>query len=185
MLNYIKKYIKGYFIKNLSIPDFDNSLKRINDMGFKPQTIFDVGAYEGAFAKKCLKIWPESSIFAFEALESKWIIIEEMAKNNDKIKLIKGLVGAEDLESVEFNESETASSILSETNNFDFKKSRKIMRKLDSIIVEFNTPVPSLLKIDTQGYEFEILKGIESNISEVQIIRLLRKLLLYFIRITL
>jgi hypothetical protein len=43
------------------------------------------------------------------------------------------------------------------------------MRRLDSVIVNAKLK-PTLLKIDTQGYEYQVLKGIEKNMNTLEVI---------------
>jgi hypothetical protein len=43
---------------------------------------------------------------------------------------------------------------------------------LDSVIEEYDLPIPSFLKIDTQGSELDILKGAESVINQVDLVYL-------------
>jgi FkbM family methyltransferase len=170
MTNLIKQQLKGYFINNLQIPNFEKSLERIKKLGYTPKVIFDIGAYKGDFAKLCLNQWETSNVVCFEPLEEKCKILEKWAKEDKRIKVIHGLLGDENQEEVKFNESETASSVLDEYISKDFKTKSHKMRTLDTCIKEFNLDLPSLVKIDTQGYEYQILNGFMNNLKDVDII---------------
>ena len=170
MINLLKKTIKSYLINHLSIPDIEASLKLLKINSFKPDSIFDVGAYQGDFAKLTQKIWSQSKVFCFEALSKKVILLEQLSKSNPNIKVIEGLIGNRNLDNVTFNESETASSVLDEHISLDFTRSAKKMRTVDSCIAEFHLPYPDLLKIDTQGFEYEVLEGAKETLPHIQII---------------
>lgn len=170
MIELIKNKLKGYFIDNLAIPNFQKSLHRLKELGFKPNTVYDIGAYKGDFARLCLGLWDETKVVCFEPLEAQYKILSQWSKDEKRIKVIHGLLGEEDKDNVKFNENETASSVLNESVSKDFKTGFHKMRKLDSCIKEFNLPIPNLLKIDTQGYEYQILKGFSENLEKVEVV---------------
>ena len=51
------------------------------------------------------------------------------------------------------------------------------MKRLDGMIDEKIIPIPSFLKIDTQGYEYQILKGLGKYLKQVEYILLETNLL--------
>jgi FkbM family methyltransferase len=150
----IKSVVRSYLSHKLGIPEIPVALKRLSSLGFQPQHIFDVGAYEGEFAQCCMEIWPQTKISCFEALEHKVTHLQKIASNNPAIQVFPGLLGAQALEKVAFNESETASSILIENIPQYFPVSFHAMRTIDQIVQEyFAGHSPDLLKLDVQGYE--------------------------------
>jgi hypothetical protein len=94
-----------------------------------------------------------------------------MLETRGEISLIPGLVGEADRERVEFHELETSSSVLPEHQAGSATIAHHTMRRLDTVIESGLAPrPPDLLKIDTQGYEMAVLKGIERNLSSVRAI---------------
>src|SRR5687768_3657984 len=93
------------------VPDPATSLGRVKNLGFIPRTIFDVGAYQGAFTDLCMRIWPESFVHAFEALPDKIHMLERKFEGK-KVKIVNSLVGEQNRPNVRFYADETASSIL-------------------------------------------------------------------------
>jgi FkbM family methyltransferase len=170
MLSLLKKLIKSHFINNLSIPDIQHSLQRLKINQFNPVTIFDVGAFQGDFALLTQRIWPQSKVYCFEPLSKKVAFINQLSKNNPNIKVFEGLVGNKNIDNLEFNENETASSVLEEHISKDFNKSVKKMRTIDTCITEFDLSYPDFLKIDTQGFEYEVLEGAIQTLPHIQII---------------
>ncbi|MCK5538260.1 MAG: FkbM family methyltransferase [Bacteroidales bacterium] len=173
MIQTIKKVIKDYFVKNNTIPDVRQSFTRLKELGVNPTNVFDIGAYHGYFSKLIFKIWPEANVFCFEGNPLKQQIIEKnLSSYKSSIKIFSYLLGEDDNNNVSFNIQETASSVLNEHHNQGFDKINVPMRSLKSLIDEKTIPIPSLLKIDTQGYEFEILLGLGYYIKQVEYILL-------------
>lgn len=170
MIRLVKNKLKRYFINNLSIPYITKSLERLKDLGYTPNTIYDIGAYQGDFAKLCLQIWPAANVVCFEPIKDQIIQLEDWAREEDRIKVIHGLLGEENKANVKFNEGKTASSVLDEHGSHNFKEVHYTMRTLDSCIEKFDLSVPSLVKIDTQGYEYQILQGFTKNLKYADII---------------
>ena len=170
MFQQIKDKLKGHFINNLSIPNFDKSMKRLKEFGYEPKTIFDIGAYKGEFARFCLELWGDVNVVCFEPLTEKAADLQKWAENEKRVSVIHGLLGDENREKVKFNESETASSVLDEHHSKDFKTTYHKMRTLDACIREFGLDAPNLVKIDTQGFEYQIISGLLGNLEKVDII---------------
>ncbi|MCW3111451.1 MAG: FkbM family methyltransferase [Segetibacter sp.] len=169
----MKKLIKGfldkYYKKKFEIPDPEFSLQLLKQQGFIPKTIFDVGAYNGDFAKMARGIWSDADIVCFEGLPEK---VAKLKTNlhDTKIKVIEGLVGERNDDKVKFFKVESATSVLEEQTPNDFEVGYQTMRTLDSCIEQFSLHKPQLLKIDTQGYEYNILTGFENNLHYVDVI---------------
>lgn len=83
------------------------------------------------------------------------------------------LLGASDGTEVEFVEMRTGSSVLEESSYFPREKKKSKLTRLDSLLKahpEFEQA--QLLKLDTQGYEIEILKGSPNLLKQVQVVLL-------------
>ncbi|OQP67657.1 FkbM family methyltransferase [Niastella populi] len=163
--------VKRMIARN-KIPDQRTSFERLKELGFSPELTFDIGAYQGDFSNMCLEIWPETTIYAFEALKDKISPLKRRFASNN-VKVIEGIIGQEDKESINFYADETASSVLaSEEVNTEKKVVSQKMMRLDSFIKSENLKPPTLLKIDTQGYEYEILQGCGKVLNSIEVILL-------------
>ena len=175
---YQKKIIK--FLKK-------NSLSEIN-------LIFDVGAHKGESINLFLKNMKVKNIVSFEASPLNFKYLENNKKNlekkfpNTKI-IIENLALSSDGRVVTFNQfNESSSSTINNINQesryfkrkfnlLNLRNKKKIYESfklktetLDNYIYQNNFNRISFLKIDTEGYEYEILIGLKKRIKSIDTI---------------
>lgn len=150
----VKKRMK----EELGVPSLSWSLKNLKKIGLEPKVVYDIGAYKGEWALEFASIFPKADIYMFEAQTSKEFHLKRLAEENIHFKYCISLLGSKDGEQVKFNENETGSHVLSNTNNNIHAKNR-ITATLDNVLKSNNWPLPDFLKLDVQGFELEVLKG--------------------------
>lgn len=154
--------------------NIETSLMRIAKLGFNPELIFDVGAYQGDFTKFCLQLWTDTEVACFEVLPNKVTQLKQLELSNSSIQVIPVLLGETSSEQVPFfqfqSEGETASSVMKPQNSSILPKYYP-MRTVDEIVnTHLNGRVPDLLKMDVQGYELNVLKGAEQSLDKIKVI---------------
>ena len=132
-------------------PTMTVGLALVAARGFNPQTIVDVGAYEGGWTREAKCVWPNAKAILVEANRAKLAGLQGLGEVHC------ALLGAEQGRTVEFNLMETGSSVFSENSAVEREVEIRTITTLDALNLDISTP--SLLKIDAQGYELEILKG--------------------------
>jgi FkbM family methyltransferase len=166
----IRDNFRQYLARKLRVPEIPFALERLNQIGFKPNQIFDVGAYKGDFARYCIDIWPQAKVACFDVLQDKVQQLQKLASENSAVSVFPVLLGAEAREQVPLNLAETASSVLVEHIS-NFSVEYYPMRTIDQIVLEkFAGQSPDFLKIDVQGYELEVLKGAEKSLPQIKAI---------------
>ena len=175
---YQKKWIK--FLKKNKYNDF--------------KILMDIGAHKGESIKLFSKNFIIKKIISFEASPinfeylKKKIDENKEGYNNTEIVLENTALGAENkiVEFIQFNES--SSSTIKEidkeseyykrkfrlvnflNNKKTYQKIKIKVSKLKDYIEKNNIKKIDFIKIDTEGYEFEILLGLENKIRLVDII---------------
>ena len=176
--SYQKKWIK--FLKENKYNNF--------------KLLIDIGAHKGESIKLFSKNFIIKKIISFEASPINFEYLKKEIKdnkqgyNNTEIVLENTALGAED-KIIEFNQfNESSSSTIKEIDkesNYYKRKFRLInflnnkeayqkikikIFKLKDYIEKNNIKKIDFMKIDTEGYEFEILLGLENKIKLVDII---------------
>jgi len=139
--------------------------------------VFDVGANMGNRTKIFLKL--NAKVVAFEPQKICAKFLESAFKNEKKFTLIRKALGAENGEAEMFIANEHTISTLSKhwvtatkesgrfRQNTWNKKQLVEITTLDNMIKQFG--IPSFIKIDVEGYEYEVLSGISIPIGCISI----------------
>ena len=176
--SYQKKWIK--FLKENKYNNF--------------KLLIDIGAHKGESIKLFSKNFIIKKIISFEASPINFEYLKKKIKdnkqgyNNTEIVLENIALGAED-KIIEFNQfNESSSSTIKEidkeskyykrkfrlinflNNKETYQKIKIKISKLKEYIEKNNIKKIDFMKIDTEGYEFEILLGLENKIKLVDII---------------
>jgi FkbM family methyltransferase len=162
-----QRVIRHYGVGSEHVP---TALQRLRINKFSPAHIFDVGAHSGEFAKACRKIWPDAKLTCFEVLPHRVSELKAWSAADGNTEVIECLLGAEVKSEVAFHESETASSILPD-HIPNAKPIRTYpMRTIDEVVASSNMKAPVFLKLDVQGYEYEVLNGAKKTLQYVEVI---------------
>lgn len=140
----------------------------LHGMGIQPKVIYDIGACVMHWTKEARKIWPDSKIIMFDAMNH----AEFLYKESGLDYYCDGPVG-DFTRWVKYYENPmdpAGNSVFKEDTQFFTEEHAvdKKMRSLDDIASEKGWPKPDLVKIDVQGAELLILVGAEKTLSECQ-----------------
>ena len=136
--------------------------------GVEPKVIYDIGACVMHWTKEARKIWPDSKIVMFDAMNH----AEFLYKESGLDYYCDGPVG-DFTRWVKYYENPmdpAGNSVFKEDTQFFTEEHAvdKKMRSLDDIASEKGWPKPDLVKIDVQGAELLILVGAEKTLSKCQ-----------------
>ena len=155
----------------LGFPSQKKSFKNIADLGFSPKFCLDIGAFEGYWTREFKQIFPDCSVMMFEGQQLKEKALTETKNLYKNVDYTIALLGANEYV-VTFNIYETASSILPEHHNTNAISETRNLSTLDKILEKSCYEKPDFIKIDTQGYELEILKGGVKTIAYAEFVLL-------------
>ena len=190
--------IKKLILLLLSFYDFFHQRKIIKFLSKKNltniDTLFDVGGHKGESINLFLSNMKVKKIISFEASPLNFRFLEKSKENYSKkfnkteIMIENIALGSKNKE-IDFKQfDESSSSTLSDINEessyfkrkfnlldfFSKKKKYQILKikieTLDNYMNLNNINKISFLKIDTEGYEYEILKGLKKKIQFVDTI---------------
>lgn len=134
----------------------------------KISTFIDIGANKGQFSLLANQLYPKAIIYAIEPLEYEYGILKRIFQNKHNINLFNLAVGNKNTRlNIFITKKRDSSSLLLPTNlqldffskNYLYQKKKVLVRKLNIILKKKKLKKKVFLKIDTQGYELEILKS--------------------------
>lgn len=142
------------------------------DMLLRPgMTVYDIGANVGFHAiSAARRIGPEAKVVCFEALPANAKQIEYNASSNKfaNIQVIATALGSSEGEAAFWmSRQPTWGKLASVGKKPDkFAKELKVrLRRLDSVVDELKLPPPSLIKIDVEGSEIDVLEGARQTLE--------------------
>jgi len=133
----------------------------------KQPVIFDVGANEGQSVFKFSQKFPQSKIYSFEPSKNAFSILKDKTSHLKNVSLMNFALGAHN-HKMAFNEHK--SSVMSSFLEADKIVDNDILEVYSVEIMTMDNFYEDLfkrdshidiLKIDTQGYDLEVLKGAE------------------------
>lgn len=165
----LKTLIKEWLFERYEIPTFGSSISRLKASGFRPAVWLDVGAHHGEVASMFRKAWPDAKGFCLEGQAEPLKALRARFEGDATVEIIPKLAGAKPQERVILRGRETSASVLEEDVHPQSETQEAEMTTIDHELSRF-PPVTGafLVKIDTQGYELEILKGAENCLQKTE-----------------
>ena len=172
----------------IGIIDYPNKKKILNFFKSKlenyPLKVFDIGAHKGETINFFLNNFRIDEIYAFEPnldLYEKLRVINKYKNKSirifnfgigytDEIKILNimtdtssSTINSIDENTEYFKKKKKILSLFSSNKSFFKKKQQIKITSLSQIIYKNNISRIDVLKIDTEGYEYNVLKGIKPN----------------------
>lgn len=170
----VKEYLEGvkfYARKGLTgiTGNIYSGLHEFNDMAFllhllnKNDIFFDIGANAGSYTLLASGVCGAKSI-AIEPIPSTFRVLKKNIELNalfNKVSLINSGAGSEEGMAVFSSDNDTTNHVIKgEINNAAHSLKVPVIA-IDSLL---NKAMPILIKIDVEGYETEVLKGMEQTL---------------------
>jgi FkbM family methyltransferase len=175
MYSHLKKSVKWFLIRGgfslvplssrYGVEPFSD-IKRLSEKwNYSIRTFFDVGANEGQTALNALAYFPRSQIFSFEPHPATFSALVSKLGNKANLHCVKLALGSQigELDMFEY-ESSVLNSLVPDAQ-FAIRfgtEGRRIPIKcttIDQFCLEADIDTLDILKIDTEGFELEVLRG--------------------------
>lgn len=181
-MRFIKELIRGG-LSNLGLKvsrikkepwgvDLFNDVSRLTSLN-DIKVVFDVGANVGQSRNLYLKKFSSSKIFSFEPVISTFKILEETNPNTNK-SFCYNLALGETTEKIKIplQEKSTQNSLSkkrNENSNPIYNLEEIKVDSLDNIVQKLDIDYIHFLKIDTEGFEMEVLKGASNYLKSKKV----------------
>jgi len=150
--------------------DFDMwaAVKRITNHNIPINSVIDIGASNGSWSMRAMKIFPRASYLAVEPLQEQEAVLKILAKKHQNFDYALCVAGEVDDQQVKLNvTADLDGSSVDSTGG----ESRDVRAStVDKLVSEKKLAGPFLLKFDTHGYEIPILNGAKNTLKNTNII---------------
>lgn len=130
--------------------------------------LFEIGAFNGEDIKLFLEVLPQTKAFAFEAspLTYKEYLLDK------PYPTFNVAVGNKNGNTVFYESGERPTSSIYYRKLGEWKKAIVPIVKLKDFIKQEDLPHPNVVKIDTEGATYDVLKGMGKLLNEVKVLYL-------------
>ena len=150
------------------------------------KTVIDIGAHKGEFIKSVLNISSVINIEGFEPQKNIFEVLKKTFSTNKYIKLnnlaIADKTGKQIMKINKLSDTSTLNEIDSDSLYFKFKsfllyeknsiisEQEVLTTTIDLFFQNIKFSEKTLMKIDTEGYEYNVLMGSKNKIKEIKYI---------------
>lgn len=155
--------LKLFFLQNLPL-GFDIT-KDINNHfdGYTAHTIIDVGANIGQSSIFFKNAYPSASIYSLEPVQQTFKILDSALSKYDQVKTFQLALGARnEIADIQIKENSLWNSLVDHESG-NGKKEKIEVITLDELVSREEINRISILKIDVEGFEVQVLKGGEET----------------------
>jgi FkbM family methyltransferase len=143
------------------------ALERIVKRGMYLNTVVDVGASNGSWSEICMRHFPDAEYLLIEAQSCHTRALQAFCQQHPKAQYTLAAAGNDD-GSCFFDDADPFGGLASNAATEGCKTVLPMVR-LDSAITKSKLPGPYLLKLDTHGFELQILQGGEEMLRTTQL----------------
>lgn len=134
----------------------DRTLQRLVNLNFNPKNILDLGCYKGEWSINVKKYFNETNFTLIDGIfYNEASIVSKMLNFNYFVEVLNDK--SEDVEW--FEEKNTGDSMFKE-RTIHFSNTKPIIKKSNTLDNLFKDEIFDFIKIDCQGAEIPILKGV-------------------------
>ena len=137
----------------------------------KPRVVWDIGANSGTYGILTQALIEDAAVYFFEPIpKAAEMIRKNLHINNFKAEIFQLALGDYDGKGeIYFSKgADFATSVTVNKNTLQEGQASDLMnisvRRADTLMEEFSIPIPTLVKLDVETYEYEVLKGFGTTV---------------------
>ena len=188
MIEYIRKLIMFFFnLVHIYYHQKSIAFYLKNKMN-KIDVLFDVGSHMGTYTDLVLRTNPGCKSFLFEPQSKIFEKIDQKYSHDENVNVFNlAISDAEQKQNLNLNKHDLTASLLdfdpksnylkfkallyqTDINNMNYKTELVQTITLEKFIVDNNLEKIDLLKIDTEGFEFDVIKGACNYLKKIKLI---------------
>jgi FkbM family methyltransferase len=169
---FIQNKIGYWLYKSKHLPiGADIGVDLSQKMNFPIKTILDVGANIGQSALFYQETFPESTIYCYEPIPAIYNQLKENTRNYSAIHSFQKGVGAKsgELQIVLLEDQLSQQHSFNKVSSKDEESILVPITTIDEILEKNGIKTIDLLKIDTEGFELEVIEGASKSIANNQL----------------
>jgi FkbM family methyltransferase len=142
----------------------------------RPVIAFDIGANIGNYSAELTNLLPNVKLIAFEPSKKAFKALSDRFSNNPNVSLVNCALGDESGETNLFSDR-AGSGLASLTRRkldhlgISFEESESISMTTAQKWIEDNAIFPTIVKIDVEGHELDVLAGFGRYLESIQLIQ--------------
>lgn len=152
---------------------WDLFFRLLQRYGFEPRCVFDVGANHGNWTREALRYFPQAEYLLIEPQGHLEAGIEDLRQQGHRLKWITAGVGdrAErlPLTIAPHDHSSNFGMTAEAAAAHGYQQVMMEVRTLDEILASSGVPVPSMVKIDAEGFDLKAMAGAKQLIGKTDI----------------
>lgn len=145
-------------------PEFLEAFKQVAQQA---RVVYDIGGYIGLYSLTAAAYNPVAEVYCFEAQSENFQAISRNARANDcdSIHVFQTLLGDRESTRLPFTRAGQTGRVAS--GQVDERNCESCASTtLDSLVAAEDLPGPDLVKIDVEGYEAHVLRGMEGILTQ-------------------
>jgi hypothetical protein len=180
----IKDQLKNRGLHIQPIDEYEQQIELVKDVWLQQmgiETILDIGASDGGFARKARKAFPQAQIYSFEPLSNSYAKLTNHFANDSRFKSFNMVLSNKDGEMTFYQSSRSGSSSLLEMGNLhkeSYPESAELTplvvpaTTLDALVAKGEVQMKGevLMKLDVQGAEKMVLEGAPDSLKKTRVV---------------
>jgi FkbM family methyltransferase len=151
-----------------SAPTFEGALERLRARRISIRSVIDIGASDGSWSRSMMSVYSDADYLLIEANPIHQNALDDFCRRHSRAQYAMAAAAAE--KSTVFFDSSDALGGAAASAQLDDRFVQVASTTVDSEVAERLLEPPFLLKLDTHGFEAQILEGASESLKETEVL---------------